>query len=49
MVVSDSGSEPHVGPPVGDQVHVVGDLNVSAVPRDVLRSSDDTLPSLGER
>ena len=48
MVDSDSGGESHVGPPVGERVHVVGDLDVSAVPRDVLGSSDDTLPSLGE-
>ena len=48
MADSDSGGESHVGLPVGERVHVVGDLNVSAVPRDVLGSSDDTLPSLGE-
>ena len=48
MADSDSGGESHVGPPVGVRVHVVGDLNVSAVPRDVLGSSDDTLPLLGE-
>ena len=48
MADSDSGGESHVGLPVGERVHVVGDLNVSAVPRDVLGSSDDTLPSLDE-
>lgn len=48
MADSDSGSESNVGAPVGERVHVVGDLNVSAVPRDVVGSPDDTLPSLGE-
>ena len=50
MIGSNSDGESHVGPPVGERVHVVGDLNVSAVlsPRNVLGSSDDTLPLLGE-
>ena len=34
-------------PPAGERVHVVGDLNVSAIPRDVLGSSDNTLPLPG--
>ena len=48
MIDSDSGGESHVNPPVGERVHVVGDVNVTAVPRDVLGLSDDILPSLGE-
>lgn len=48
MASSGSDDDEPMLAPVSERLHVVGDLNVSPIPRDVLETSDDdTLPPAG--